>query len=113
MGEEDPPLAGKAAGWPMSEPLRLDALLGRAIYTADGRRLGRLEEFRAIRHDADWRINEYVIGTAGLVERLGLAARVIVGLRRRFGYVARWDQVDLSNPHHPRVRCPVDQLERL
>lgn len=106
-------MAGQAAGKPMKEPLRLDAILGRVVYTADGRRLGRVEEFRAIRRDAFWIVNEYVIGTAGLIERLGLAARLIVGLKRGFGYVARWDQMDLANPHRPRLRCDVNELEPL
>jgi hypothetical protein len=93
--------------------VRLDRLLGREIHGMDGRGVGRLEEFRAVRRGGDWAITEYVVGSAGLVERLGLAARVIVGLGRRSGYVVRWDQLDLSDPQHPRLTCPVDQLERL
>jgi hypothetical protein len=98
---------------PMSNVLRLEWLLGRKIYTTEGRRLGRLEEFRAVRDGDDWVIDEYVIGTAGLIERLGLAARLVVGLRRRYGYVVRWDQMDLSNPHRPQLRCLITDLERL
>jgi hypothetical protein len=97
----------------MNTDLRLDRLLGRPIYTADGSKLGRLEEFRAMRRDDAWVINEYVIGAAGLVERLGLGARLIVGGTRQLGYIARWDQVDLSNRRGPTLRCPVNELERL
>jgi hypothetical protein len=51
-------------------------------------------------------------GPAGLIERLRLAARLLVG-GRRGGYFARWDQVDFSDPDRPRLRCVVDALRRL
>jgi hypothetical protein len=97
----------------MSAPLRVDRLVGREVYRQDGHRLGRLEEFRAVRRDQTWIINEYVIGTAGLLERLGLAVRLIVGLRARTGYIARWDQLDLSDLRHLRLTCAVTDLEEL
>jgi hypothetical protein len=96
----------------MSTSLRLDRLLGREVHTANNRRLGRLEEFRAERRGSDWVVTEYVIGAAGLLERLGLGARLIVGIDHAGGYVARWDQMDLSNPDSPRISCPVKDLRR-
>jgi hypothetical protein len=57
-------------------------------------------------------VNEYVIGVAGLVERLGMGLRSIVGRAGVHGYVARWDQLDLSDPAGPRLLCPIDALER-
>lgn len=96
----------------MTRCLRLDRLVGRHVYTADNRRLGRLEEFRAERCGTAWVITDYVIGTAGLIERLGLGARLVLGVRRTTGYVARWDQLDLSNPERPTLRCPVENLQR-
>ncbi len=92
--------------------LRLDRLLGREVLTANHRRLGRVEEFRAERRGADWIVTEYIIGAAGMVERLGLAARLLLGLSRARGYVARWDQVDLSNPDRLRITCPVGDLRQ-
>jgi hypothetical protein len=97
----------------MSGGLRLDRLLGRGVLTANNRRLGRLEEFRAERRGSDWVINEYVIGAAGMLERLGLGVRLILGLEGGGGYIARWDQLDLSNPDKPRLTCPVESLRRL
>jgi hypothetical protein len=43
---------------PMSTSLRLDRLLGREVRTANNRRLGRLEEFRAERRGSDWVVTE-------------------------------------------------------
>jgi hypothetical protein len=96
----------------MTPTVRLDRLLGREVYTANNRRFGRLEEFRAERHGADWVITEYVIGAAGLAERLGLGVRLILGIDRGGGYAARWDQLDLGNPDRLRLSCPVAELRR-
>jgi hypothetical protein len=96
----------------MTTSIRLDRLVGRAVRTANNRRLGRMEEFRAVRRGDAWFIREYVVGTAGLLERLGLGVRLIFGLKRGGGYVVRWDQLDLSNPERPRLTCSVDDLRR-
>jgi hypothetical protein len=100
----------------MSTNLRLDRLVGRTVLTANNRKLGRLEEFRARRRGPAWVIEEYVIGSIGLLERLGTRARLILGIARvagrTGGFVARWDQLDLSNPERPRLTCAVEDLRR-
>jgi hypothetical protein len=96
----------------MSASVRLDRLVGREVYTANNRRLGRLEEFRAEQRGPTWVITEYVIGAAGLMERLGLGVRVLLGMKPISGYVARWDQLDLSNPDRPALSCSVENLRR-
>ena len=96
----------------VSRALRLDRLLGRVVHTRDNRAIGRLEEFRAERHGRDWFIVEYHIGPVALLERLGLGARHIVGVPGS-GLAATWEQLDLSDPDHPRLTCPLEQLRRL
>jgi hypothetical protein len=88
--------------------LRLDSLLGREV-TAGGARIGRIEEFRAEWRGTRCEITEYIIGAAGLWERLDLGMKLLLG-RRRGGYIARWDQVDISDPRHPTLTCPVEAL---
>ena len=92
--------------------VQLDRLLGREVHTANNRRLGRLEEFRAERRGSDYVVTEYVIGAAGLAERLGLGLRLILGLNRPSGYIARWDQLDLRNPDRLRLSCSVTELQQ-
>lgn len=92
--------------------LRLDRLVGRTVYAGNNRRVGRLEEFRAERRGTGWIITEYVVGTAGLLERLGLGVRLILGSGRRHGYVVRWDQLDLADADRPRLTCSVSALRR-
>lgn len=96
----------------MSETFRLDRLLGRRVRTANNRSLGRLQEFRAERRGDDWVITEYVVGVSGLLERLGVGFRLVLGVQRVSGFVVRWDQLDVSNPDRPRLTCPVDDLRR-
>jgi hypothetical protein len=93
--------------------VRLDRVLGRCVLAANNRSIGRIEEFRAERRGTGWVVTAYTIGAAGLWQRLGLGARLLYGAGKRHGYIARWDQLDLSHPDVPRLRCPVDELERL
>lgn len=96
----------------MSASLRLDRLLGRRVYTANHRPFGRIEEFRAEPRGGHWVVTAYVVGALGLVERLGVGARLVLGLGRAGGYVVRWDQLDLTHPERPRLTCSIADLER-
>lgn len=96
----------------MSDPVRLDRLIGRKILTGNNRPLGRLEECRAERSGDAWVITEWVIGSAGLLERLGFGVRMILGFHAGRSLVARWDQIDISDPQHPRLTCSMDELRR-
>lgn len=96
----------------MIPTIRLDRLLGRCVVAANNRRVGRIEECRGEMHGTGWVVASYVIGTAGLWERLHVGAGLLFGRDSRSGYVARWDQLDVSDPDVPRLRCPIDDLER-
>ena len=97
----------------MAESVRLDRLLGRCVLAANNRSIGRIEEFRAERQGSDWVVVAYAIGGGGLWERLGVGARLLFRMRTGGGYLARWDQVDVSNPDVPRLRCHLDELQKL
>jgi len=96
----------------MTTTVRVDRLIGRKIRMGNNRRLGRLEECRAERRGNAWVVTEWVIGSAGLLERLGFGIRMVLGLRAGRSYVARWDQLDLSNPDRPRLTCGIEELKR-
>jgi hypothetical protein len=96
----------------MMSEVRLDRLLGREVLARNNHSVGRLEEFRAEMRDGGCVISEFLIGVGGLFERLGVGVRLLFG-RRIGGYVARWDQIDLTDPEHPRLTCPIDELREL
>jgi hypothetical protein len=92
--------------------VRLEELLGRQVLAANNQALGRLEEVRAERQGNRYVVIEYVIGVLGLFERLGIGFKLLFG-GRGGGYVARWDQLDISDSEHPRLTCRIEELRRL
>jgi hypothetical protein len=96
----------------IEQEVRVGRLLGRRVFAQNSRNVGRLEEFRLERHGDDWTITDYVIGGAGLLERLGLGFKLLFGLHVG-GRLARWDQVDISDPARPRLTCSVRELRPL
>ena len=92
--------------------IRLDRLLGREVLAGNSRPIGRLEEFRADVRNGECVITEYVMGPAALLERLDLNVRLLFAPLQR-GYVARWDQLDISDELRPRLTCPVSELQKL
>ncbi len=87
----------------------LDRLLGRVVVAGNNRPVGRLEEFHTEEGGGSFCIMECVIGSAGLMERLNVGVKALFGLRVG-GKVARWDQIDISDPEHPRLTCSVNEL---
>jgi hypothetical protein len=92
--------------------VRLDRMLGRTVLTGNNRSAGRVEEFRAELHGTGCAITGVVIGPAGMLERLDVGVRLLFG-RALSGYVARWDQMDFSDPETPRLKCRVEELQKL
>jgi hypothetical protein len=92
--------------------IHLESLLGRPVIDAGGMVVGRIEEIRAEFVDGEWRVMEYLTGSLGLLERLSLARALtlvlrvvgIPGLRSSSSRRIPWDQIDLSDPNHLRMR---------
>jgi hypothetical protein len=94
------------------DEIPLDRLLGRTVLAGNNRRVGRLEELRAGQDGDDYAVVAFVIGAAGLRARLNVGLRALVGLGAR-GKVARWDQIDITDPDRPRLTCSVEELGEL
>jgi hypothetical protein len=91
--------------------IRIDRLVGRLVYTANNRRLGRIEEVCAESRDGRTELTEYVIGSVGLLQRLHVGIQLLLNIKRAGGYRARWDQLDVTTPDRPRLRCSVSELK--
>src|SRR5690349_11556151 len=101
----------------MARELALERLLSRRVRDADGRDAGRIEEVHARRRGGEVVVSEWVLGTAGLIERLSLGPvlRALLGTRlypESARYTLAWDELDLSDPERPRFRGRVGELER-
>jgi hypothetical protein len=96
----------------MPRHLHFELLLGRKVVDADGRPAGRILEVIADRAGADLVITHYELGTAALLDRLGLTTRRLLGFRPRAPYVVPWHQMDLTDPDHPRLTVRREELRR-
>ncbi|MCY6488903.1 hypothetical protein [Leptolyngbya sp. GGD] len=99
--------------------LRLELLLGTQVLDCNGETIGRIEEVRAEQQGDEWVIQEYLVGSTALLERLS-AWRIGVGMlkllgARKFhgGYRIPWNQLDLSDRMSPRLCCTRSELEIL
>jgi len=88
--------------------IRLEDLLGSRVVAANGRPVGHIEEVRAERRGAEHQIVAFVLGTGGLFERWSLTANLSRKGRKR---IARWNQLDINDPSHPRLTCPLEEIE--
>jgi len=104
--------------------LRLDLLINRRVYDADGTVLGRLEEVVAeVKTDAlgsYYAVREYHVGKYALLESLAggsfaRAAMRLLGKRAYRRYAVPWDRMDLADPERPRTtlrRADFDDSRR-
>jgi sporulation protein YlmC with PRC-barrel domain len=96
--------------------INLELLLNRRVYALNGKCIGRIEEMRAEMRGGECVLTEYLVGVYALFERLaaGSIGRSILRalrLRRKDGgYRVPWNQLDLSDPLHPRLKCVVRDL---
>lgn len=91
-------------------------LIGRRVCDPSGASVGRIEEIRAQREVNECYAMEFLVGEFGLFERLAGGALWRSVLRRLpgtyHGYRIAWDQLDLSDPKHPRTTVPRSALTR-
>lgn len=94
--------------------IHVELLLGEKVFALNGLPIGRLEEIRTQVNKGHYFVSEFLIGKYAVLERLaawriGRALLRVFG-KRKEGYRIRWDQIDLTDPAHPRVLCDVDEL---
>ena len=99
--------------------INVELLLDREVRDASGRRAGRIEEVRARKEGDEIIVEAYHLGPEALLERLAapvfrLSLFRALGLHKHaHGRRVRWDQLDLSDPERPVLRCTVDELQKL
>ena len=98
-----------------TQQLHVELLLGEKVFALNGRPIGRLEEIRTEINRGHCFVSEFLVGKYAVFERLaawriGRAVLRVLGAGRREGYRIRWNQLDLSDPQHPRLLCDVDDL---
>lgn len=103
----------------MVSELHLELLIGRCVFDPLGNCVGRIEEVRAEQQGEEWVVSEYLVGVAAVLERLsawniGTGLLHLLGARKLNGsYRVAWNQLDLSNPMRPLLRCAVAELKEI
>lgn len=90
--------------------IQAELLVETKVCDVDGKDVGRIEEFRVRRDETSCLVESYLIGASALVARLG--AWTLVRPIRKFLksrdlysiYEVPWQDMDLSDPKHPRLR---------
>jgi hypothetical protein len=94
----------------------VEQLLGRRMLDIDGLTVGRLEEFRVELIDGEAVVTEFHVGGAALLERIAGFVTQLPFLSLlpfvRTEYRIRWQDVDLSDARHPRLRVRRAELHR-
>ncbi len=90
--------------------INIQHLLGRKVRDVDGNDVGRIEEFRVERDGKTCLLEAYLIGTSAVIQRLSAWTlvrpinRLLHGRNFYSIYRVPWQDMDLSDPIHPRLR---------
>ncbi len=100
--------------------VRVEQLLGRKVVDAAGEKVGHIEDIVAVRHGDELVVREFLTGETGTLSRLSVVTsrsvlffvHLLAGrlAGRRAGYRIKWDEMDLSDPEHPKALLPRDRL---
>ena len=99
--------------------IHVERMLGKRVFALNGRSVGRLQEIRASVDRNNCYVKEFIVGSYGMFERLSAMSigRAIYALfhsdNRSHGYLVPWNELDLSDPDRPRLRCEVNALTLL
>lgn len=94
--------------------IHLQQLIGSEVRDGAGKRIGRIEAVHAHRTNDACFIDEYHLGAGAWLERVGISALRLAGWRR-FNKPLRvpWQQLDITDPDHPKLRCTKAELMAL
>ena len=100
-----------------SRELHVETLLGYKLCDSEGRALGRIEEIIAEIAGTDWVVREVHLGRGALIERLIEISTIVpffgfVQRRANARYRLRWDQLDFTDPTHPRATVRREELRK-
>lgn len=96
--------------------LNVELLLGTKVRDVDGEDVGRIEEFHVERGDDACLVDAYLVGTSALIDRLSAwtlvrPIKALLGTRKLYTlYQVPWQDMDLSDPKHPRLRVAKRDL---
>jgi hypothetical protein len=101
-----------------TQRVHVERLIGKRVHDRDGRRVGRIEEVKAEVCDGGaCRVTEFQLGSRALWKRLDITSFALAILHAlgadKYPATHRvpWDQMDLSDPDRPRLKCRAEDLQ--
>jgi sporulation protein YlmC with PRC-barrel domain len=99
------------------QELHLEVLLGKRVFASNGRAIGRIEEVRAELRKGVCYVDEFLVGTYAIFERLsawsiGRGVLSLSGSLTKSGYKIPWDKIDFTDPEKPKITCTVEELPK-
>jgi sporulation protein YlmC with PRC-barrel domain len=104
----------------MNRRFQLDLLVGRRVYDAEGRKLGRVDEIVLIRRGDLYEVEGLLIGANSLLERLGVS-RAAERFRRRLNLpswgngsnIINWEQIDSIEEKAICLKVPRERIRTM
>jgi hypothetical protein len=99
--------------------VRVQLLLGKKVRDPSGKCAGRIEEIVAEEDGDECLVSHYLLGRSGLIQRLSVTdlsvffLRFLGALGRPRDHRVSWEQMDLSDPRRPRLRCSIEELKAM
>jgi len=96
--------------------VHIELLLGTKVRDIDGKDVGRIEEFHVQRDESSCRVDAYLIGASAVIERLSAwtlvrpIKRLLHSCKLLTVYEIPWQDMDLSDPQHPKLRIAKRNL---
>ena len=96
--------------------VNIELLVGTQVHDTDGKKVGRIQEFRADSRGDACVVESYLVGASALVERLSAwtlvrpIARALHARKLYSLYEVPWQDMDLSDPKRPRLRIAKSDL---
>lgn len=90
--------------------IHFELLVGKRVHDVNGKVVGALRNGQAVRRANQYWVEWWEVGTAALFESLGISIARLVGIRVREPLRIPWQQLDLSDPEKPRLKCTKEEL---
>ena len=95
--------------------INVELLIGTKVCDIDGEDVGRIEELRVERDGQTCLVEAYFIGASAVIQRLSAwtlvrPIRGFLSTRLYSAYMVPWQDMDLSDPLHPRLRIAKRDL---
>ncbi|HWS71770.1 MAG TPA: hypothetical protein VN605_06625 [Thermoanaerobaculia bacterium] len=98
----------------MTQLVAIQDLVGARVRDTNGHVAGRVHTIRAERIGPRCVVHEFQLGRNAWLSRIGAGSRHLFGFEGEKGLLrVPWQQMDLTEPSKPRLRCTIEELKSM